>query len=185
MSSITKACTKCKNEKDISFFGMDRGRIKSKCKQCASAYSGEWGKRNPERKRATNKASAERNIENVREARRKWRIKNLQKTASLQQARNSRKKGLQSGFSSSDWEDILSYFCGKCAYCGGGEKMTQDHFVSVLNGGGYIKGNIVPACGVCNSSKGSKDVFLWLCNRNGQDTGTEIYNKIRCYIDKC
>lgn len=45
-----------------------------------------------------------------------------------------------------------------CAYCGrrlGRSEITADH-VKPLSGGGYDKlRNIVPACGPCNSEKGS------------------------------
>ncbi len=43
-----------------------------------------------------------------------------------------------------------------CAYCGIEGKMTQDHVVSVYNGGSNYPANFVPSCMRCNASKREK-----------------------------
>ena len=52
-----------------------------------------------------------------------------------------------------------------CVYCGSDKNLTYDHIISV-NKGGKTKGNLVRACGKCNSSKHNKNVFLW-CKQKG------------------
>jgi hypothetical protein len=57
---------------------------------------------------------------------------------------------------------ILQRFNGKCAYCQYYEPTTWDHIIPGAKGGEATLDNLVPACMTCNSSKGSKDVLLWL-----------------------
>lgn len=47
-----------------------------------------------------------------------------------------------------------------CHYCGG-EASTWDHIVPQKLGGGGSVDNLVPCCQRCNSSKGSKPLFVW------------------------
>jgi hypothetical protein len=63
----------------------------------------------------------------------------------------------------------------RCAYCGG-EKTTWDHMRPlVLNHRptGFISeiANLVPSCGTCNSSKGTKKLSEWIqsgyCKKHG------------------
>lgn len=60
-------------------------------------------------------------------------------------------------------ELLLDHFHGRCAYCPA-LPTTWDHVVPVSQGGLTEPGNIVPACGSCNSSKGTKDVLVWLAH---------------------
>ena len=70
----------------------------------------------------------------------------------------ARKRGLPATLTVEQWEGIKAAYRHKCAYCGGKETnkrpLTQDHVVPMIQGGGYIRENIVPACGPCNSKKG-------------------------------
>lgn len=52
-----------------------------------------------------------------------------------------------------------------CCYCGCTAKLTLDHLLPQLKGGPDTADNIVYACRRCNSSKGSKDMVLWLVSR--------------------
>lgn len=56
---------------------------------------------------------------------------------------------------------LLEQFGGRCAYCPAAAN-TWDHVVPVSAGGRTEPGNIVPACGSCNSSKGNREVASWL-----------------------
>jgi 5-methylcytosine-specific restriction endonuclease McrA len=58
-------------------------------------------------------------------------------------------------------EDILNLFNGECAYCGNKVKLSLDHFIPLTKGGSDVKGNLLPACLSCNSSKGNKDAIDW------------------------
>lgn len=45
---------------------------------------------------------------------------------------------------------------GRCHYCGGQvppAELTMDHIVPIARGGKSTKGNIVPACKTCNTTK--------------------------------
>ena len=53
------------------------------------------------------------------------------------------------------WLAKLAEFGGLCAYCGGDERITRDHEIPLVRGGSNDINNIVPACGPCNSAKGS------------------------------
>ncbi len=61
-----------------------------------------------------------------------------------------------------EWQDLLDEQNHACAYCGRPfsveSKPTRDHIVPVSRGGGLTKENIVPACLVCNSVKGTSDL---------------------------
>lgn len=72
-----------------------------------------------------------------------------------------RKLNVISDFTSDQWEEALTYWNFKCAYCGKNPATDQDHFVPTVNGGGYTASNIVPACDHCNSSKRNLDVWDW------------------------
>lgn len=45
---------------------------------------------------------------------------------------------------------------GRCAYCQGSfapDDLTMDHIVPLARGGRSTKGNVVPCCAACNSTK--------------------------------
>ena len=78
------------------------------------------------------------------------------------QKRQARKKQLASTLTLAEWEAIKAEFEHKCAYCGKPLKCcTQDHFVPLTAGGAYSKGNIIPACRSCNSSKHNSSFEEW------------------------
>lgn len=61
------------------------------------------------------------------------------------------------------WRSIVVSFGWKCAYCGmKTRKPHLDHVVAVSRGGKTSKGNVLPACWWCNSSKGSKEALAWM-----------------------
>ena len=52
-----------------------------------------------------------------------------------------------------------------CCYCGARDPLTLDHVLPKLTGGADAAENISYACKSCNSSKGPRDMVLWLVNR--------------------
>ena len=52
-----------------------------------------------------------------------------------------------------------------CCYCGCKAKLTLDHLIPQLKGGPDAADNITYACRSCNSSKGPKDMVLWLVSK--------------------
>lgn len=75
---ITKACTKCGNEKHLSCFHVRRASrdgLALICKPCAIAHSKEWAKRNPEKLKASSRRRyLERDVEKDRERLRQRRL---------------------------------------------------------------------------------------------------------------
>lgn len=79
------------------------------------------------------------------------------------QRRLAKKMNTKNTLTQKEWLSILKQYDSRCAYCY--EKLdspTQDHVVPLSKGGGYTRDNIVPACGSCNSSKGSKSLLMWM-----------------------
>ena len=81
-----------------------------------------------------------------------------------QQFRQAIKRKLPNDFTQEEWELVIQFFDGECAYCGEKTKLTQDHIIPMSRGGGYTKSNIVPCCGKCNSSKQDRDYITWFMN---------------------
>ena len=67
------------------------------------------------------------------------------------------------GVSVTRWEEILSKYNHRCAYCGitaEGTKqkyLTQEHIIPISKKGEHSPYNVVPACVSCNSSKWNKN----------------------------
>lgn len=59
------------------------------------------------------------------------------------------------------WHRVLLAYNNRCAYCGCVGTMTQDHVIPLVRGGRHSIGNLVPACGPCNSSKNSRLIVEW------------------------
>lgn len=106
-----------------------------------------WKRDNPDRARAT---------------RRKWKQANPEKDRAHVELRRARKAASDVRVVTiGDWERMVARHRGCCAYCGRPGKLTQDHVIPISRGGRHSVGNLVPACGVCNSSKGSKLLVEW------------------------
>lgn len=78
-------------------------------------------------------------------------------------------KGLKSGSMSMgslfDDEKLKLRNGNQCSYCGSGGDLTLDHLIPRKLGGLDTGDNLLPACGICNSSKGAKDVLHWYRDR--------------------
>lgn len=60
------------------------------------------------------------------------------------------------------WEALQAAWQG-CAYCGKqGVPLQKDCVLAISRGGRYTLGNVVPACGPCNTSKCNEEVTAWL-----------------------
>lgn len=82
--------------------------------------------------------------------------------ALYQRARQVRRSELDTReVSLRDWRRLCLRFDDRCAYCGSRSKLTQDHIIPIIRGGRHSIGNLLPACGSCNSSKGAKLLVEW------------------------
>ena len=64
---------------------------------------------------------------------------------------------LEKNFTSDDYEASLKFFNNACAFCGSNNIERKDHLVSVIRHGDFIRSNVVPACQLCDDSKGQKE----------------------------
>lgn len=60
-----------------------------------------------------------------------------------------------------DWRRLCARYGNRCAYCGTAGPLTQDHVVPIVRGGRHSIGNLLPACGSCNSSKNARLLIEW------------------------
>lgn len=81
--------------------------------------------------------------------------------AMAQQQRRAKQRGLPATFTEAEWESCREWFGNSCAYCGKLGSLHQEHVLPVQDGGPYSVGNIVPACGSCNSSKATCALDVW------------------------
>lgn len=121
---------------------------------------------------ATNEESRkyrEANKDKERERQRRWGRENPEKVLEANFRRRVRKANATK-FLVTD-VDLKKIRSQKCAYCGTSENITIDHVVPLAKGGSHSIGNLAPACGICNSSKGAKFVTEWrLTKQLGTDS---------------
>src|SRR6266545_5524424 len=68
-------------------------------------------------------------------------------------------------FGKSEMLKILGFFGSDppvCAFCGTPDISRWDHLIPVTLGGETVLGNMVPACGKCDDSKGQKPYGEWI-----------------------
>ncbi len=86
----------------------------------------------------------------------------------LESTRVRQRKLVGPGVSEADWIRLCNRFAGRCAYCGVRAKLTLDHVVPVSRGGQHSIGNILPACGGCNSRKRARFITEWRLGRSAR-----------------
>lgn len=90
--------------------------------------------------------------------------------------RYNKERKLPHDFTLDDWQEILTVFGGRCAYCDEEvDKLEQDHFIPVAMEGGYERGNILPACPSCNRRKSDKSPLNFLGIRKYGEIMTRIH----------
>lgn len=205
LAQVVKICAECGAEKPVSeFYEKGNGGLSSRCKSCEANAQKRFREENKERIRerkrgynARNKSkideynrryAREHSAENVARVQR-WAQEHPERAKELaiasEQRRRARKAATESSFTKTDWEMCKAYFTApgglRCAYCGKlVSRPTQDHVVSLADGGGYTRNNIIPACRSCNSSKCDKEIWTWF--RNQDFYSPEREKKIRDYL---
>jgi len=76
--------------------------------------------------------------------------------------RRARIANVLATLTAAEWEAILEAAGHSCIYCGSKKQLTQDHLTPISRGGNHTTENVAPACGPCNSSKGTKTVAEFL-----------------------
>lgn len=99
----------------------------------------------------------------------------------LTQARRALKLSLPSTLTLKQWQSTKDHFNHECAYCGKQLKnLVQEHVIPLSKCGGYTKGNIIPSCKSCNSSKNASNMKTWYTTQSY--FSIERYNKILAFI---
>jgi len=83
--------------------------------------------------------------------------------AKYQLRRSILESSLEDNYYDEDHKDALKLF-GGCAFCGSKNTSRKDHLVPVISRGDFIRPNVVPACQVCDDSKGQKEYQDWMRN---------------------
>lgn len=121
-----------------------------------------WREKNKEYVYLKNKEWRMKNYTRYRAAIKRWLEENPDKKRRYYHVREARKKSLLATFNPKQWKYCKSYFSYSCAYCGRpSQKLHQEHFIPINNGGTYTITNIIPACRKCNSSKKDSSFFDW------------------------
>lgn len=175
-------CTQTKSPSEFYAVGRRSGDgYSGYCKSCTSQKAKDWQKSNPERMSEIWRRARQRQSPEQKQAQRKavdsWEARNPERVRALsrindlkrrkedpalyrvkraihQNAGRARRKGLNTDFTSGDWQLLLATFQNKCPWCGGSPPFLDlDHIVSMHRGGHDVVGNISPICRPCNSHK--------------------------------
>lgn len=144
-----------------------------------------WAKANPDRAKAIKRRSyeahrlqtnAKQREENksperkafMRDYAPRHRAANPEKYRSYSQNRRAAQLGAAGTHTDAEWLALVSAI-GGCAYClTDGVRLTRDHDIPLVRGGSNDISNIVPACGPCNSSKGTLTGDEFRTRRRGE-----------------
>ena len=147
-----KRCSTCHLVLPVSEFNVRRASVdglQPRCRPCKRIEDRRYRAANPDIERRRNKAYQQRYPERIK--------------SSIQHRRASFRGA---GVSEADWARLVHRHGSRCAYCGSLSKLTADHVVPIARGGQHAIGNILPACGSCNSSKGSRFLVEWRLKSN-------------------
>jgi len=87
-----------------------------------------------------------------------------------------------------EWNQVLTFFEKKCAYCGivdtGNPRtgLVADHLLPASEHGELVLGNTVPACHDCNDLRGKTNWHMFLQDAF-PDEATQRIQRIQAYLD--
>ncbi len=148
-----------KNEYQRKWYAENAERLREKAREYRSA--------NIERVRKNASKHArkkyDQNPEKAREYQRNWAAAHPESGKTCRHRRRARLLDSQSpGVTPAEWQAIVEYFDGRCAYClRKGLPLERDHVIPVQRGGRDEPANVVPACERCNCSKNAAILPLW------------------------
>ena len=183
-----KVCLKCGVDKVASEFYRESKKkdgLSYDCKECKLKACAGWRKRYPDRAREADRRKQARYVADGRQLiyRRRWAARHPNHDKEYyrrnferdrvrfwlrDQRRRARLAGLPFKFDQKDEEDTMEVFEHSCAFCGVGGRQTMEHVVPVFRtdvpNPGTVRGNIMPLCGKCNDSKGTRLLEEYLCD---------------------
>jgi 5-methylcytosine-specific restriction endonuclease McrA len=158
----SKKCHVCKQVKPVSDFYTSAGHndgYQSRCKPCEKKYQKERRHLYAERNERYRKQWRKDNQEHVREVDREYRANNKEIWAAKERRRRAKARNNPTFYVSA--KELKKLYASVCAYCGSEENITLDHVVPIQLGGAHSIGNLLPACGSCNFSKGQRLLIQW------------------------
>ena len=157
-----KQCHLCKVVQPVSNFYTSKNHndgFQSRCIPCEKKYAASRRHLYVERQRVLKRKWRAENKERDIESNRAYR--NAHPEIWYSQARKREAKMKQNQTFKISKKELKKLYRGPCAYCNATRKMTLDHVVPIFRGGSHSIGNLVPACGNCNFSKGKKLLMEW------------------------
>lgn len=156
-----------------AYYLKNKDKIKASVKQYREA-TGYVYKLNEEQKQRSNARAKEwyqANKQVMIDRAKAWKRENKEKVRANTRDYASRRANAIGNFTSRDYLKLLRRTLGKCYYCTKNEANSIDHVLPLSRGGTNFIGNIVPACGSCNYSKGPRTIAEWkygksLCTRD-------------------
>jgi 5-methylcytosine-specific restriction endonuclease McrA len=120
--------------------------------------TGKWKKNNHALRSATQHEYYVSNRDKVLSSIKTWGIKNRKRLNLLYAKKNAARRSKVSGgaVTPGEWDSILKFYNGLCAYCSKHEWEHLEHVIPLSKGGTHSPDNVVPSCASCNLSKGSK-----------------------------
>lgn len=176
---LSSSCRTCRVSADATYRKAHTEKIKTtsaarykanpeRAKSYASAYRkahpgastghmAAWRKANPEKAKAAAAAYRKTNHDRVKASGIAWRTANPERNQTKSRRHRVRKLGAAGSHTTEQWLALLATYGGYCAYCGhAATTLTMDHWTPLYRGGSDDIDNILPACKLCNSSKGTK-----------------------------
>jgi hypothetical protein len=124
----------------------------------------QWYEANKDRVAARSKEYYERHKPQLIQAQKLWRQRNIERVRECARRHSARRRARSKPLvraTSKCISTLRALWNYKCAYCGKKGPLTDEHVFPVVYGGLDEIGNLVPACGTCNSSKQHKPVESW------------------------
>ena len=129
----------------------------------AAEWKKNWNAENPERMAELQSRWLEENREERREYVNAWAKLHPESAIIREHRRRSRELSATGNYTKQEWNELVSDYGGRCAYCNQeSDKLTVDHVVPLSRGGTNDISNILPACRSCNSKKNNKSLLAFL-----------------------
>lgn len=187
-----KVCSRCRRSRPIDHFKIDKSRFDGRGYICASCRDGDRSAPGPTRRERKTKAAIglkwcrgcshwldQVHAGRCRPCANSYARQLYASNPSFREARSHRASARRRNVAVVPVEAremILEEFGGTCAYCSA-PATTWDHVVAVTKGGLTEPYNMVPACGPCNSSKRTQNVWAWL-KKTGRPARPELIDRL-------
>jgi 5-methylcytosine-specific restriction endonuclease McrA len=175
---IDKVCNGCEALRPVAEFHNDRAKkdgLSIWCIHCrrlvARRYGSEhkadvaargraWREAHPDKNKAKLRQFRAANRENCNEYCKRWYRQNKDTKRATVNRRKARKLEAAGTATPSQIAARVSFYGGRCAYCGGPYEHL-DHVIPLARGGSNWPANLRPACGPCNLSKHTRTPAEW------------------------